>query len=123
MPRILIIEDNRVLREITKAILQKAGFEVIEASDGETGLEMAISQKPDVVLVDVLLPGTMDGLDVCSGIRGNPATLATPIIVTSCLTQQTDVAAAKLFGADAYLTKPIEKDVLLERIQSLLVTS
>ncbi len=122
MPRVLIIEDNRVLREIAKAILLKADYEVIEASDGESGLALALSQKPDVVLVDVLLPGAMDGLDVCSGIRGNEATRATPIIVTSCLTQQTDVAAAKLFGADAYLTKPIEKELLLSAIGGLLVT-
>mgnify|MGYP000695163011 CR=1 FL=1 len=123
MPRkltILIIEDSRVIQQTIKAILIKSGYDVIAADDGEAGLALAISESPDIVLIDVLLPGALDGLAVCHEIRSTKGLEETPILVLSALDQEADFAAGRLYGADDYLTKPVDKATLLEHIRLVL---
>lgn len=117
---VLIIEDSRVIQQVIKGILNKSGYDTIEADDGETGLALALHTHPDVVLVDVLLPGALDGLDVCHEIRSTNGLRETPIVILSALDQETDFAAGRLYGADDYLIKPVDKETLLDRIDSVL---
>jgi DNA-binding response OmpR family regulator len=117
---VLVIEDSRLIQQTIKALLIKSGYDVIEADDGETGLALAISTHPDVVLVDVLLPGALDGLAVCHEIRSTPGLEETPILILSSLKQEADFAAGRLYGADDYLIKPVDKVNLLARIDSVL---
>lgn len=117
---VLIIEDSRIVQQTVKALLLKSGYDVIEADDGETGLELAMTARPDVVLVDVLMPGDLDGLAVCHEIRNTPGLEQTAILIMSSLKQEADFAAGRLYGADDYLIKPVDKDSLLARIDSVL---
>ncbi len=116
----LIIEDCRIIQQTIKAILIKSGYEAIVADTGEAGLALAISTHPDIVLVDVLLPGALDGLDVCHEIRSAKGLENTPILILSSLAQEADFAAGRLYGADDYLIKPVDKDTLLNRIDTVL---
>jgi DNA-binding response OmpR family regulator len=117
---ILVIEDARLVRELVRAILSKTGYVVVEADSGEIGLAMVIEHRPDVVLVDVLLAGEMDGLTVCHEIRSISGLENTPVIIMSSLSQEADLAAGRLYGANDYLTKPINSEILLSRIASVL---
>lgn len=117
---VLVIEDSRLIREQVKATLVKAGYEVLEADSGEVGLALAVSLRPDAVLLDVLLAGEMDGLTVCHEIRSMSGLEKTPVIIMSSLNQEADLAAGQLYGADAYLVKPIHAQTLLARIASVL---
>lgn len=117
---ILVVEDSRVIREQVKATLLKAGYEVFEADSGEVGLAIVVSHRPNVVLVDVLLAGEMDGLTVCHEIRSISGLEKTPVIIMSSLSQEADLAAGHLYGADDYLIKPINSKILLARIASVL---
>jgi DNA-binding response OmpR family regulator len=121
--KILVIEDTRVIRELVKATLSKAGYEVFEADSGEVGLALVVNHRPDVVLIDVLLAGEMDGLTVCHEIRSISGLEKTLIIIMSSLNQESDLAAGRLYGADDYLTKPINSQMLLSRIASFLNSS
>lgn len=98
----------------------KAGYVVLEADSGELGLVLFVSQRPDVVLVDVLLAGEIDGLTVCHEIRSISGLQKTPVIIMSSLNQEADLAAGQLYGADDYLIKPINSKTLLTRIASVL---
>lgn len=117
---VLVIEDSRLIRQLVKAILSKAGYGVLEAESGEDGLALVVNHRPDVVLIDVLLAGDMDGLTVCHEIRSISGLEKTPVMIMSSLSQEADLAAGRLYGADDYLTKPINSQILLSRIASLL---
>jgi len=117
---VLVIEDSRLIQELVKAVLSKAGYEVFQADSGESGLALVVKHRPDVVLIDVLLAGAMDGLAVCHEIRSMSGIDKTPILIMSSLAQEGDLAAGKLYGADDYLVKPINADILLSRIASIL---
>lgn len=117
---VLVIEDSSFIQLMVRAILEKAGYDVLEADSGETGLALVIKHRPDLVLIDVLLAGAMDGLTVCHEIRSISGLDKTPILIMSSLGQETDLAAGRLYGADDYLTKPLSADIMLARIESVL---
>jgi CheY-like chemotaxis protein len=111
MPRVLIVEDEPALRESLRAGLEMAGYEVHEASDGAEGLEKAEHLRPDVIFLDVRMPG-LDGYAVCAGLKANPATQRIPVIF---LTAVEDVALHRRVreaGGTACLTKPVHLTVL-----------
>jgi len=117
--RILVVEDEpRVLKVLEKR-LELAGYEVISAMDGIAGLELARTGKPDLVVLDLMLPG-MDGREVCWAIRHDPERSQLPILMLTVLAQDTDIYRGMVVGANAYLTKPFDSDVLLRRITDLL---
>ena len=122
MKRILVVEDEpRVLKVLEKR-LQLAGYEVISAMDGIAGLELAKSGKPDLVVLDLMLPG-MDGREICWAIRHDPERSQLPILMLTVLAQDSDVYRGMVVGANAYLTKPFDSEVLLRRIADLLTQS
>jgi DNA-binding response OmpR family regulator len=120
--RILVVEDEPRVMKVLEKRLELAGYEVITAMDGVAGLELAKTGKPDLVVLDLMLPG-MDGREVCWAIRHDPERSQLPILMLTVLAQDTDIYRGMVVGANAYLTKPFDSDVLLQRIADLLTQS
>jgi len=120
-PLVLVVEDDREVRAFARAALESAGFSVLEASDGEEGLRLALSRKPDAVLTDALLP-RLDGRKLCARLKENPATSAIKVAVMTGVYKASRYAqeARSQFGADAYLLKPLDPKRLQEVLLSLL---
>ena len=114
--RILIVEDDTTVAEVVTRYLQRAGFEVSVAGDGLAGLDLARATSPDLVVLDLMLPG-MSGLDVCRALR---ETSDIPIIMLTALSEDTDRITGLEVGADDYLTKPFSPRELVLRIESVL---
>jgi phosphate regulon transcriptional regulator PhoB len=121
MPKktVLAIDDEKDLIELVRYNLEKEGFHVRGALDGETGLEMALQEKPDVVLVDLMLPG-MDGLEVCRRLRADSRTAAVPLIMLTAKAGESDRVVGLELGADDYVTKPFSARELTARVRALL---
>ncbi len=116
MARVLIIEDEMQLARVLQAYLEKAGFEVRTAHRGDTGLDLFRRERPDVVLLDLNLPG-MDGLDVAREIR---RLSDTPIIMITARVDEADQLVGLELGADDYVTKPFSPRVLVARVRAVL---
>ena len=117
--RILIIEDNPSVLRATSYILEKEGYEVLTAVDGLEGLRMAKEENPDLLVLDVMLPG-VDGFEICHSLRTEAQTAHLPILMFSAKGQEADKATGLKVGADEYLTKPVERSVLLSKVEALL---
>jgi two-component system phosphate regulon response regulator PhoB len=116
--RILIVEDERQLTEVLTYNLQREGYEVSVAHDGQEGLRKAQSLLPDLILLDLMLP-VMSGLDVCRELRSGDRTKEIPIIILTAKSEETDQVVGFSMGADDYVTKPFSVKVLLQRIKAL----
>lgn len=114
--KILIIDDEKTIVDILRYNLEKEGYTTIEAYDGEQGLNMALNQKPDLILLDIMLP-KMDGFEVCKKIR---QTLSTPIIMLTAREEEVDQVLGLKLGADDYITKPFKTRVLIAKIETTL---
>lgn len=119
MPDILIVDDNADIRRLLKASLQ-AEYEVKEAPDGHTALQMIREMHPKIVMLDVMLPGEFNGLQVLSEIRQDAAICDTTVVMITALGQDSNVANAKRHGADAYLVKPFSTLEVQEWVRSQL---
>jgi DNA-binding response OmpR family regulator len=120
MRSVLIVEDQPEIRELIRITLEFDNYQIDEAGTGPEGLEKAAAMKPDLMLLDVMMPGGIDGVEVCKRIRANPALRKTKIIMLSAKSQSTDRAAGKSAGADEYLTKPFSPLELMEVIHRVL---
>ena len=116
---ILIIEDERSLLEILAYNLTNEGFEVLTASDGQDGLRRAKTSVPDLVVLDLMLPG-LDGLQVCRQIRSDPKTQAIRILMLTAKSEEVDEIVGFNMGADDYVAKPFKIKPLISRIKALL---
>jgi len=121
MPKkhLLIIEDELDVLDMLELRLTKERFEVLKAADGETGLQKAVSENPDIVLLDLMLP-LLSGLEVLKKIRANLPTANTPILIVSACGDTNDVIVGLELGADDYVVKPFNMSVLIARINALL---
>lgn len=118
--RILLAEDDRFLRKAAETALRQAGFDVLTAADGESALAAAINERPDMVLLDLIMP-KMQGFEVLRRLKQNPATAAIPVVVLSNLGQDPDISRAKEAGASAYLVKAnLDLRNLVERVIEVL---
>lgn len=118
--KILIIEDDSFLQGLASTKLEKEGFAVRGAANGEEGLKLLTAEAPDLVLCDLIMPGT-DGFAVLEGARKNPATAKIPIIVFSNLSEDKDIKRAKELGAVEYMVKSnFTLDELADKIKSIL---
>ncbi|MBA3907736.1 MAG: response regulator, partial [Pseudonocardiales bacterium] len=115
--RVLVVEDDSTVREVTRRYLGDAGYEVDEAADGRSGLRAARENTPDAVVLDVMLPG-MSGLEVCRALRDTHPLL--PIVMLSALGDESDRVAGLQYGADDYVTKPFSARELVLRVASVL---
>jgi len=116
---ILVIDDEKDLIELVRYNLEKEGFEVIGAPDGESGLKIATQFQPDVILVDVMLPG-IDGLDVCRLLRSSNRTARIPVIMLTAKSAESDRVVGLELGADDYVTKPFSPRELGARVKAVL---
>ena len=116
---ILIVEDDPQTVKLIKFILEKEDYSTISAKDGEEGLQMAREKKPDLIVLDLMLPG-IDGYRVCEILKANPVTKEIPIIVLTALDTGVDFEKALEKKADWYITKPFEPQHLLKRVNYLI---
>ncbi len=119
MATILIVEDSQTERQVLRKMLEKGGHLVIAATDGVEGIAMARQNKPDLILMDVVMPG-QNGFQTTRQLSRDPATQHIPIIIVTTKDQETDRVWAKRQGASDYLVKPVAEQELLPSIESLL---
>ncbi len=116
---ILVVEDDPDIRELLAYTLGKEGYEILQAPSGEAGLKTVHEKKPDLVLLDVMLPG-IDGLEVLRKIKADQSCRSTPVILASAKGEESDVVAGLELGADDYVTKPFSPRVLVARVRTAL---
>jgi CheY-like chemotaxis protein len=119
MPKILLVEDNEMNRDMLSRRLQRRGYEVLTAVDGESGLALIRSEMPVLVLMDMSLPG-IDGWEVTRQLKADPATRAIPVIALTAHAMAGDREQALAAGCDDFDIKPIDLDRLLGKIEALL---
>jgi two-component system cell cycle response regulator DivK len=117
--RILVVEDQEDLRGVLRTLLAGTGYTVIEAADGQAGVAKALSERPDLILMDIQLP-VLDGYDATRQIKASPDLKATPIIAVSSFAMKGDEEKARAAGCDHYVTKPYSPMQLLRIIRGFL---
>ncbi|MBM3148800.1 MAG: response regulator transcription factor [Chloroflexi bacterium] len=117
--KILVIEDDPSTLRFIEYTLQQAGFEVLLAKNGLDGLRMAQTQHPDLIILDIMLPG-LDGYEVCRRLRQKPATANILVLMLSAKARQEDKDTGMKMGADDYLSKPVDPSEIIKRVQSML---
>jgi len=116
---ILIIEDDRSAARLAQYALQQVGYDVTIAYDGFEGLNKAVAERPDLIILDIMLPG-LDGYEVCHRLRERTETAEMPILMISAKARDEDRDIGLKVGADDYLAKPVEPSTMLEKIERLL---
>ena len=119
MPKILLVEDNEMNRDMLSRRLNRNGFEVVIAVNGREGVDLATSARPDLILMDMSLP-ILDGWEATKLVKSNPETAGIPVIALTAHAMVQDKEKALAAGCDEFDTKPIELPRLLEKINSLL---
>jgi two-component system, cell cycle response regulator DivK len=117
--RILVIEDTEDNRQIVRDLLTSAGYELVEAVDGEEGVEMAAKEKPDLILMDIQLP-KMDGYEATRRIKADPDLRATPILAVTSYALSGDEEKTRAAGCDGYIAKPFSPRQLLGKVREFL---
>ncbi len=117
--RILIVEDSDSIRRMIEALFTARGHEVVAVPTGAKGIESARVRVPDVILLDLNLPGSFDGFDVCVRLRAEPETQKVPIVIISAMDDAASKERAHDSGANAYFTKPFSPTALLKEIESI----
>jgi len=119
MPRILVVEDNEMNRDMLTRRLKRKGYDILSAEDGQEGIELAGAHSPDLILMDLSLP-VVDGWEATRRLKSAPATQGIPIIALTAHAMSGDREKAMDAGCDDYDTKPVEMPRLLEKIETLL---
>ena len=120
-PRVLVVDDDHVIRQLIGINLELEGFEVFMAADGEEALLQVTTVRPDVVVLDVMMP-RLDGLEVARRLRQDPATRDLRLVLVSARAQAADRQRGEDMGVDAYITKPFEPDELVDVVRRLAAT-
>lgn len=120
MKRVLIVEDQPDIRKLIRMTLEFEDYDIHEAADGATGLALARSLRPDILLLDVMMPGDIDGLQVCRMLKDDAATRSMRIVLLTARGQARDRDAGEQAGADVYLVKPFSPLQLIETVGLLL---
>ncbi len=115
--KILVIEDDEDIQELIKYNLAKEGYQVVSADTGENGLDVARVEKPDLVVLDLMLPG-IDGLEVSKLLKADSTTANIPIVMVTAKGEESDIVTGLELGADDYVTKPFSPKVLIARIRA-----
>ncbi|HBA88271.1 MAG TPA: two-component system response regulator [Geobacter sp.] len=117
--RILVVEDEESLLKLESILFTSKGYQVTGARDGNEALRSIAQQRPDLVVLDVMLPG-LDGFDVCRAIKDDPDTNYIPVVMLTAKKSSRDLERGKEAGADAYITKPFKSVKVLEIIEGLI---
>ena len=123
--RILVVEDQDSIRRMIEALVQARGYQVTAVSSGAKAIDVAMTDPPDIVLLDLNLPGQYDGFDVCQRLRSDPGTRLVPVVIISAMDDDESRARATAAGATAYYTKPFSPIALLkeiDRLKSMIAT-
>jgi two-component system alkaline phosphatase synthesis response regulator PhoP len=120
-PTVLVCDDEPVLRMLVRATLDQGNYTVVEACDGDEALELTRAERPDLILLDMMMPGR-SGSDVLRELRADPATATTPVIMLTARAQASDREAMNLAGANHYLTKPFSPVGLAALVEDVLGT-
>ena len=123
MSRILIIEDQSEIRRLIRWSLELEQHEMFEATNGPLGLSAARTLSPDLILLDVMMPGGMDGFEVCQQVKADPVLKDRPVIMLTARAHDRDREASERAGADAYLAKPFSPAELVKTVARLLETA
>jgi adenylate cyclase len=118
-PRILVADDHETNRDIFLTRLGTHGYQLLQAADGEQALAVARAERPDLILLDVMMP-KLDGFEVCRRLKNDPSLPFTPVVLVTAKADPKDVVAGLDAGADEYLTKPVDQSSLLARVRSML---
>jgi phosphate regulon transcriptional regulator PhoB len=116
---ILVIDDEKDLIELVRYNLEKDGFDVIAATDGQSGLDVVKKHRPDLVVLDLMMPG-MDGLQICKQLRSDPRTGRIPVIMLTAKATEADRIVGLELGADDYITKPFSPREVVARVKAVL---
>ena len=119
---ILVVEDEPKILKLIRDLLQMSEYKTIEATNGKQGVELAKSKKPDLILMDIMMP-VMDGYTACQTIKTDKATKAIPVVMLTALDYRLNKELGKDMGADGYITKPVDHQELLDVISRFLPTS
>ena len=119
MKRVLVVEDTEDNRRIIRDLLTSAGYEMIEAVDGEQGVAMAAEHRPDLILMDIQLP-VLDGYEATRRIKANPALRHIPVIAVTSYALSGDEEKTRAAGCDAYVAKPFSPRLLLAKVRGFL---
>ena len=119
MEKVLIVDDNRASRDLIRAILKPVRCEIVEASHGQQALDLIQQERPDVVLLDIDMPG-MDGITVVKRIRENQSLAGLPVVAVTAFAMEGDREKGMAAGFTAYLTKPVRVALLRQQVQQLL---
>ena len=119
MPKILIIDDEKDIIDLLSYNLEKEGYTILSALNGEQGKSLAVGSGPDLIILDLMLPG-IDGLELCRLLRNNPDTSSIPILMLTAKSEEVDKIVGLEIGADDYVTKPFSVRELVARVKSLL---
>jgi two-component system, cell cycle response regulator DivK len=119
MEKVLIVDDNRASRDLIRAILKPVHCHMIEATHGQEALDLVEQEQPDLVLLDIDMPG-LSGLEVVKRIRENPSLADLPVVAVTAFAMESDRKKGMTAGFTAYLTKPIRAAILRQQVQQLL---
>lgn len=115
--KVLIVEDEETIQRLFKGVLEKVGYKIIIAGDGEQGVQLASKEKPDLILMDVQMP-IKNGLEATKEIKGNPLTNNIPVVALTALAMKGDEERVRAAGCDDYISKPVQIRALLEKVAS-----
>ncbi len=119
MAKILVVEDNAATMRMVHAMLAKDGHQVVQASNGKVGYETAVSEHPDLILLDLLMP-VMDGFEALQHLRANPDTESIPVIILTAMMPEDGEAKGLQLGVSHYIQKPVEPDILRIAVRSVI---
>ena len=119
MPTALVVDDDPDIRDVIDYVLDQAGFEVFSAPDGEAGLAAVLGIRPDIVLLDWMMP-RLSGLEVCRAVRSDPDLTSIAVVLLTAKTQEADIALGFEAGAHDYILKPFSPRLLVGRVREVL---
>jgi two-component system phosphate regulon response regulator PhoB len=121
MKKILIVDDQLEVRELVQVTLEIGDYQILAAENGQQALDVARAEHPDIVLLDIMMPGSnIDGLEACRRLKRDPATADITVVMLSAKGQESDIAAGREAGANDYFTKPFSPIALIEKVEEIM---
>ena len=120
MKKILIVDDEEKVRKLVEVTLSVGGLEILHASSGDEALRVARESRPDIILLDIMMPGALDGFDVCRVLKDDPDTKDIYVIMLTAKGQEADRKRGLALGADDYFVKPFSPMELMDKIDAIL---